>query len=313
MNTQRIIRHLWVALLTSALVLSAHAAEAAKPRIKILATGGTIAGAQASQSEYGYKSGAFNVQDLINAVPQMKDLADISGEQIVNIGSQDMNDEVWLKLAKRVNEVLAQPDVDGVVITHGTDTVEETSYFLDLVVKSDKPVVLVGSMRPATAISADGPMNLYNGMAIASDPRAKGRGVLVALNDVIHAAREVTKTNTSSVDTFHSLNRGPAGYVNTGKITWFETPAGRRGSKSEFSVADAKALPRVDILYAHANMSPDLIDAAVKNGAKGLVIAGRRRRQHDPAGARALRRCGQERCRDRAQLTAAERAHLPQQ
>ena len=274
MNTQHIIRYLWVALLTSALALSAPAAEAAKPRIKILATGGTIAGAQASQSEYGYKSGAFNVQDLINAVPQMKDLADITGEQIVNIGSQDMNDEVWLKLAKRVNEVLAQPDVDGVVITHGTDTVEETSYFLDLVVKSDKPVVLVGSMRPATAISADGPMNLYNGMAIASDPRAKGRGVLVALNDVIHAAREVTKTNTSSVDTFHSLNRGPAGYVNTGKITWFEVPAGRRGSKSEFSIADAKALPRVDIIYAHANMSPDLIDAAVAKGAKGLVIAG---------------------------------------
>jgi L-asparaginase len=274
MNTQPNIRYLWVALLTVALALSAHAAEAAKPRIKILATGGTIAGAQASQSEYGYKSGSFNVQDLINAVPQMKDLADITGEQIVNIGSQDMNDEVWLKLAKRMNEVLAQSDTDGVVITHGTDTLEETSYFLDLVVKSDKPVVMVGSMRPATAISADGPMNLYNAMAIAVDPRSKGRGVLVALNDTIHAAREVTKTNTSSLQTFSSLNRGPAGLVNTGKITWFVVPSGRRGPNSEFSVTDVEALPRVDIIYAHANMSTDLIDAAVKNGAKGLVISG---------------------------------------
>ena len=274
MNTQRIIRHLCIALLSSALALSVQTAEAAKPRIKILATGGTIAGAQTSQAEYGYKSGSFNVQDLINAVPQMKDLADITGEQIVNIGSQDMNDDVWLKLAKRLNEVLAQPDVDGVVITHGTDTLEETSYFLDLVVKSDKPVVMVGSMRPATAISADGPMNLYNAMAIAADPRAKGRGVLVELNDTIFAAREVIKTNTSSVQTFSSANRGPAGLVNTGKITWFGVPSGRRGAKSEFSINDVNALPRVDIIYAHANMSTDLIDAAVKNGAKGLVIAG---------------------------------------
>jgi L-asparaginase len=274
MNAQRKIRSWGLALLALVLAVSAQSALAAKPRIKILATGGTIAGAQASQAEYGYKSGSFNVQDLINAVPQMKELADISGEQIVNIGSQDMNDEVWLKLATRLNEVLAASDTDGVVITHGTDTVEETAYFLDLVVKSDKPVVLVGSMRPATAISADGPMNLYNGMAIAADPRAKGRGVLVALNDQIHAAREVVKTNTSSVETFHSLNRGPAGLVNTGKITWFEVPAGRRGGKSEFAIKGLTTLPRVDIIYAHANMSPDLIDAAIAKGAQGLVIAG---------------------------------------
>ncbi len=274
MNTRQIIRYVCLALLTTMFMCVAHAADAVRPRIKVLATGGTIAGAQASQSEYGYKSGSFNVQDLIKAVPQMNDLAVITGEQIVNIGSQDMNDEVWLKLARRVNEVLAQPDVDGVVITHGTDTLEETSYFLNLVVKSDKPVVMVGSMRPATAISADGPMNLYSGMAVAVDPRARGRGVLVVLNDTIHAAREITKTNTSSLETFSSLNRGPAGLVNTGKITWFEVPGGRRGSKSEFSIGNAQTLPRVDIIYAHANMSPDLIDAAVKNGARGLVIAG---------------------------------------
>jgi L-asparaginase len=274
MNAQRMRRSFALALLAAVLSVSAHSALAAKPKIKVLATGGTIAGAQASQSEYGYKSGSFNVQDLINAVPQMKDLADITGEQIVNIGSQDMNDEVWLKLANRVNEVLAAKDTDGVVITHGTDTAEETGYFLDLVVKSDKPVVLVGSMRPATAISADGPMNLYNAMAVASDPAARGRGVLVVLNDMIHAAREITKTNTSSLETFVSENRGPAGLVNTGKITWFEVPYGRRGAKSEFTIKGLTTLPRVDIIYAHANMSPDLIDAAIKSGARGLVIAG---------------------------------------
>lgn len=246
----------------------------AKPKIKILATGGTIAGAQASQSEYGYKAGAFNVEDLINAVPQARDLADITGEQVVNIGSQDMNDAVWLKLGQRVNEVLQSPDTDAVVITHGTDTMEETGYFLDLVVKSDKPVILVGSMRPATGISADGPMNLYNAVAVAADPKAKGRGVLVVMNDYIFPARSVVKINTSNVDAFRSPNRGPAGLANTGKLTWFEVPDGRRGTRSQFSIAGVTALPRVDIVYAYANMSPDLIDAAVANGARGIVLAG---------------------------------------
>ncbi len=174
-----------------ALMLIASAAQA-KPKIMILATGGTIAGAQASTSEAGYKSGSFSVDDLIKAVPQLKDLADISGEQVANIGSQTMNHEVWLKLAKRVNEVL-KGDVDGVAITHGTDTMEETAFFLSLVVKSDKPVVLVGSMRPATAIGADGPANLYDAVALAANPEAKGRGPLVVLNDEIHYAREAAE------------------------------------------------------------------------------------------------------------------------
>ena len=174
----------------------------ALPRIKVLATGGTIAGAQATQADAGYKSGTFSVDDLIKAVPQLKNIAEMSGEQVANIGSQTMNHEVWLKLAARVNEVLKSDDVDGVVITHGTDTMEETAYFLSLVVKSDKPVVLVGSMRPATAISADGPINLYNAVALAGNPEAKGRGPLVVLNDTIHYAREAQKMHTTRMDTF---------------------------------------------------------------------------------------------------------------
>jgi L-asparaginase len=244
------------------------------PHVRVLATGGTIAGAQAKPGDYGYKAGEFKVEDLIAAVPNLDEMAKLSGEQIVNIGSQDMNDAVWLKLAKRVNEVMAMPDVDAVVITHGTDTMEETAYFLSLVTKSDKPVVLVGSMRPATAVSADGPANLYNGVAAAIDPGAKGRGALVSLNDELHYARDVSKTNTTSLQTFQSLNRGRAGLINTGHVVWLQKPDTKLGRASEFSVDELEKLPRVDILYAHANMSPDLIEAAVKNGARGLVIAG---------------------------------------
>lgn len=244
------------------------------PNVRVLATGGTIAGAQASATDYSYKSGAYDVSSLLKAVPNLDTLAVITGEQVASIGSQDMNDEIWLKLARRVDAVLAEPGTDGILITHGTDTLEETSYFLSLVTKSDKPVVMVGSMRPATAISADGPGNLYNGVAVAADPRAKGKGTLVVLNDTIHFARNVVKTDTSSVQTFQSVNRGPAGVVHTGKISWFEPMDKKLGPASDFSIDALDKLPRVDIIYAHANMSADLIDAATQNGAKGLVIAG---------------------------------------
>ena len=249
-------------------------AQTAPPNVRVIATGGTIAGAQASAQEYGYKSGAYDVNTLINAVPNLGKLARITGEQVVNIGSQDMNDEVWLKLAKRVNEALKSPEVDAVLVTHGTDTLEETSYFLSLVTKSPKPVVMVGSMRPATAISADGPGNIYNGVAVATSPGAKGKGTLVCLNDEFHYARNVVKTDTTSVQTFASLNRGPAGLVHTGKVEWFEPMDKKVGAATEFSVDGLDKLPRVDIIYAHANMSADLIEAAVSNGAKGIVVAG---------------------------------------
>jgi L-asparaginase len=257
-----------------ALALS-HAIEA-KPKIKLLATGGTIAGAQASSSEVGYKSGTFSVDDLIKAVPQLKDVADLTGEQVANIGSQTMNHDVWLKLAKRVNEVLRGDDADGVVITHGTDTLEETAYFLSLVVKSDKPVVLVGSMRPATAISADGPANLYNAVVLAGSPEAKGRGPLIVIDDEIHYAREAQKTNTTELDTFKSPNRGRAGVMNVGKIEFFSQNTTPHTTKSEFSV-DGKAvndLPRVEIVYSYENLGPEVVDFLGRQGVKGIVLAG---------------------------------------
>ena len=263
---------LGLAACVASLVLTAGAADL--PKVRVLATGGTIAGAQASATDYGYKSGAYDVNSLLAAVPNLDKLAVITGEQVANIGSQDMNDEIWLKLGKRVNAVLASPDADAVLITHGTDTLEETSYFLSLVTKSDKPVVMVGSMRPATAISADGPGNLYNGVAVATAPGAAGKGTLVVLNDTIHYARNVVKTDTTSVQTFASINRGPAGVVHTGKVEWFEPMDRKLGKSTEFSIDALDKLPRVDVIYAHANMSADLIDAAIRNGAKGLVVAG---------------------------------------
>src|SRR4051812_11403655 len=246
--------------LALALILGAAVTAQALPKIKVLATGGTIAGAQVTQADAGYKSGAFSVDDLIKAVPPLKNLAELSGEQVASIGSQTMNHEVWLKLAARVNDVL-NGDSDGVVITHGTDTMEETGYFLSLVVKSGKPVVLVGSMRPATAISADGPANLYNAVALASNPKAYGLGPLVVLNDEIHFAREAQKMNSTELQTFQSPNRGRAGVMNVGTLHLFYENPKRHTMKSEFSVEGKKVddLPRVDIIYSYANFGPDIV------------------------------------------------------
>jgi L-asparaginase len=268
------IKYLFCLVMAAALALTASAQS--KPKIKLLATGGTIAGAQTSSSEIGYKAGSFSVDTLINAVPQLKNIADLSGEQVANIPSQTMNHEVWLKLAKRVNEVLAEKDTDGVVITHGTDTMEETAYFLSLVVRSDKPVVLVGSMRPATAISADGPINLYNAVALAANPEARGLGPLIVINDEIHYAREAQKMNSTELNTFQSPNRGRAGVMNVGNAHFFWKIDTRFGAKSEFSVdgMTTNSLPRVDIIYSYANLGPDIVDFMVKQGVKGIVLAG---------------------------------------
>lgn len=247
---------------------------AAKPNIVILATGGTIAGSADSQTQAGYTSGQVGVDVLINAVPQIKELANISGEQVANVGSQDMSDAIWLKLAHRVNALLAKSDVDGIVITHGTDTIEETGYFLNLVVKSDKPVVLTAAMRPSTALSADGPLNIFNAVAVAADKNAAGRGVLVVVNDDIHGARSFTKTSTTDVQTFRSIEYGLIGASLYGDNRWFRTPFRRHTSGSDLSVKGVKELPRVDVIYITADVSPDLITAAVNNGAKGIVTAG---------------------------------------
>jgi L-asparaginase len=245
-----------------------------KPNVVILATGGTIAGAAGSGVQSGYTSGQVTIDAMVNAVPDITKLATIKGEQISNVGSQDMSFEIMLKLAKRINELAKDKNTNGVVITHGTDTMEETAYFLNLTVKTDKPVVLVGSMRPSTAVSADGPLNLYNAVAVASDPDAKNRGVLLVMNDWIHSAQSLTKVSTTAVQTFMSPIRGLIGTTAYGKNEYYRYPHSKFGLKSEFTVDGVTKLPRVDIIYADADMPADLIDAAVERGAKGIVIAG---------------------------------------
>jgi L-asparaginase len=261
------------AVATAVLLVSSSSAQT-RPRIVIVATGGTIAGAAESATAADYRSGAVAVNVLIAAVPQLKKIAEVRGLQVSSVGSQDMNDDLWIKLATEVNGLLAQPDVDGVAITHGTDTMEETAYFLNLVLKSDKPVVLTGSMRPSTSLSADGPLNIYNAVGVAADPRAKGRGVLVVANDDIHAARAVTKRHTTDIQTFVSPEAGLIGMVLFDEREFVRYPARAHTAATPFSVAAGQTLPRVDVIYANAGMSPDLIDAAVAAGSRGLVIAG---------------------------------------
>ena len=221
----------------------------------------------------GYKAGALGIDVLINAVPEIKNFANVTGEQVASLDSKDMSDDVWLKLSKRVNELLAQRDVDGIVITHGTDTLEETAYFLNLTVNSKKPVVITGAMRPATAISADGPMNLLNAVRLASDPASRDRGVLVCLNDQIDSARNVTKTHTTSVDTFKSP-LGPIGFMNDGHPTFYNQVDRRHAGNTEFDVRNAASLPYVKIIYSHANDDALFVDAAINAGVKGIIYAG---------------------------------------
>lgn len=244
------------------------------PNIRMLATGGTIAGTDKSKtSTTNYKAGAVGVDALIEAVPELQDIANISGEQIANIGSQNMTNQTLLKLSKRAGELLASDDVDGIVVTHGTDTLEETAYFLNLVIKSDKPLVIVGSMRPSTAIGADGPSNLYNAVKVAGSKEAKGKGALVVMNDRIASARYVTKTNTTTPDTFKSEEMGNLGVI-ANDIYFFNDIAKKHTKETDFDIAKIARLPQVDIIYGYQSDGRYLFDAAVKAGAKGIIYAG---------------------------------------
>ena len=268
------------AALCAVLIISTSAAHAedAKPHlanVMILATGGTIAGTgTSSTTTVGYTAATVGVERLIAAVPELAKVASVKGEQVFQIASENMNNEYWLVLAKRVNVLLARADVDGIVITHGTDTLEETAYFLDLVVKSRKPVVLVGAMRPSTALSADGPINLYNAVLLAASAEAVGKGVLVVMNDQIQAARDVTKTNTSTLDSFKTTELGLLGYIQGSKPFFYRSSSRKHTAETEFDISNLATLPQVDIVYGYANMGPVALEALVAAGAKGIIHAG---------------------------------------
>jgi L-asparaginase len=246
------------------------------PVVWVLSTGGTISGKGASSTSLAeYKSGALLGEELVAAVPEIKQVATIKVEQIANVSSTDITIANWLTLANRINAIFAgDPAVAGVVITHGTNTLEETAYFLNLTVKDDRPVVLVGAMRPASAISADGPLNLLNAVRTAAAGEARGKGVLVVLNDEINGARDVTKTNTYRVETFRGGELGLLGYVDADAVVFYRASLKRHTARSEFDVGGLTTLPVVDIVYSYVQPSTAMAQALVSAGAKGIVFAG---------------------------------------
>ncbi len=246
------------------------------PLVWVFSTGGTIAGQGTSSTDLSnYKSGSLLGEDLVTAVPEIKKVANVKVEQIVNLNSSDITIGNWITLANRINSVFANdPKVAGVVVTHGTNTLEETAYFLNLTVKYDRPVVLVGSMRPATAISADGPLNLLNAIRTAASPEARGKGALIVMNEEINGARDVTKTNTYRVETFRAPELGYLGYVDDDKISFYRTSTKRHTVNSEFDVSGLTELPKVDIVYSYIQPNPAIIQALVASGDKGIVFAG---------------------------------------
>jgi L-asparaginase len=265
-------------ILTISTLLSANTiAELNKPlpNIHILATGGTIAGTAPNETELGhYTPGQLGIDTLIQSVPELSTYAGITGEQVYNLNSDEITPAIWLNLSRRANDLLSSPDVDGIVITHGTDTLEDTAYFLNLVVKSEKPIVITGAMRPATAISADGPLNLLNAVILAGSSDAKGKGVLIALNGEINGARDTTKTNTETVETFRSPDFGQLGYMDNKIPKFFRESTKKHTYSTEFDLTSITSLPKVDIVELYPGVDRTAIDAFTANGSQGLVIAG---------------------------------------
>jgi L-asparaginase len=279
-NITRLLKiQLGVALsICLALALPTNAADAPSnrlPLVWIFSTGGTIAGSGTSSTDFSnYVAGSITGEVLVASVPQLAEIANIKVEQVVNVNSSNLTTANLLKLSQRINETLDDPKVAGVVVTHGTNTLEETAYFLNLTVKSDRPVVIVGAMRPSTAISADGPLNLLNAVRVATSPEAHGKGALIVLNDEINAAREATKTNTFRVETFRAPDFGFLGYVDEDKVAFYRASTKRHTRNSEFDISGLKELPVVDVLYSYIEPNAVAISALVNAGSQGIVFAG---------------------------------------
>lgn len=249
------------------------AANGSLPTVKLFTTGGTIQSKGAHRGKLSeYSDGRVTPQELIDDLPELKTVAKVEVLEISNIGSGGMNTDLLLKLAKSINAELAKPDVAGAVVTHGTGTLEETAYFLQLTVKSPKPVVVVGAMRPFTAISRDGPFNLYNAFRVAAAPEAVGQGVMVLLNDTIHSARYVTKNNTYRVETFVAREIGPLGFADSDRIAFYRKSLVKHTAASEFDISKLDTLPSVDVVYGYQEASSAPIEALVAAGVKGIVL-----------------------------------------
>ncbi len=243
-------------------------------RIAVIGTGGTIAGAgSADPGSAAYRSAVVSVAGLLAAVPGLARLAELQAEQLFQIDSADFADAHLLQLARRVAELCARGDVDGVVVTHGTDTMEETAYFLHLTVPTAKPIVLTGAMRPGTALAADGPANLLHAVAVAAHPTSGGRGVLVVMNEEVHSARDVAKGHTQRLDAFASPH-GPLGLVVEGAPRWWRAVARPHTAQTEFDLAAIGALPLVGVVAGHGNARREPCEAWAAAGARAIVLAG---------------------------------------
>lgn len=259
-------------LLAAALFVASSSAAMALPNVEVLATGGTIAGAGQSATDTAYTAGKVSVNHLVAAVPQLAEIANVIPKQVVQIGSQDMTDDVWLTLVKTINQDCNK--VDGFVVTHGTDTMEETAYFVNLTAKCEKPIVFVGAMLPSTGLSADGPKNLYNAVVVASTKEAGGRGAMVAMDDKIISARDVIKTNTTAVETFQGANFGTMGYIFNSKVHFANTPDTPHTKDTPFDVSKLYKLPKVGIVYNYSNVPAEPLKALLDAGYEGIVTAG---------------------------------------
>ncbi len=246
--------------------VSAVEAQDKLPLVKVVATGGTIANTP---------SGRLHAGEVADAIPALKKVARLEVEEVIRVGSSSITVENWLTLARRINEILSrEPEVKGVVVTHGSNTLEETGYFLSLTVKSDKPVVLTAAQRQFTTLSSDSPKNFLQAVRVAASDEARGKGALIVANDLIHAARDVSKNITYRVETYSSRDLGALGFVDEDQVTFYRVPVKQHTTATPFDVNRMQKLPRVDIIYTYAGADGALIEAAVAHGAEGLVIAG---------------------------------------
>jgi L-asparaginase len=255
-----------IVCLTLVLIAGAAQSQDRLPLVKIVATGGTIANTP---------SGRLHAGEVAEAIPALKKVARLEVEEVMRVGSSAITVENWLTLARRINEILAkETEVRGVVVTHGSNTVEETGYFLSLTVKSDKPVVLTAAQRQFTTLSSDSPKNFLQAVRVAASEEARGKGALIVANDLINAARDVSKNITYRVETYSSRDIGALGFVDDDRITFYRLPVKRHTTATPFDVSRIQKMPRVDVIYTYAGSDGALIEAAIERGAEGLVIAG---------------------------------------
>ena len=251
--------------------------SAARPKVHVLATGGSISGLGPDRLDYilyPELGRRLSIEEMLARVPEARGFADISAEDLLRVGSGSIGPAEWLQLTHRVEKLFTSEAADGVVVTHGTATLEETAYFLHLAVKSARPVVVTGAMRPPTALGTDADLNLLDAIRLAATPEAAGRGVLVVLNNEIQSARDVTKTSAFRVDTFGSRDLGLLGYADSdGRVVFYRNVTRLHTAATAFDVRGRQALPRVDVVYAYAGADGVQIDALREHGTEGLVLA----------------------------------------